>query len=92
MTHSSWHKNGQKEQECNWNDETKDGLVTEWYENGQMESETNWKNGQMDGTLNLWHKNGKKMLQGTMKGGKPISKQFWNSKGEEVDSYKEAEQ
>jgi hypothetical protein len=46
----------------------------------------------MDGTLTLWHKNGKKMLQGTMESGKFISKQFWNSKGEEVDSKEEAEQ
>ena len=67
-----------------------DGRSLTWHENGQTKSETNWKNGQMDGTLTLWHKNGKKMLQGAVKGGKPISIQFWNSKGEEVDSQEEA--
>ncbi len=69
-----------------------DGPLLSWHENGQKEQESNWKDGQVDGTLTLWHKNGKKMLQGTMKSGKTISKQFWNSKGEDVDSQEKAEQ
>ena len=46
----------------------------------------------MEGVAIFWHKNGKKMAQGTAKGGKSISRQFWNSKGEEVDSMEKAKQ
>ena len=89
-THSSWHQNGQKMENATYKKGKPDGRSLAWHENGQMKSETNWKNGQMDGTMTLWHKNGKKMLQGAVKGGKHISIQFWNSKGEEVDSQEEA--
>jgi antitoxin component YwqK of YwqJK toxin-antitoxin module len=87
---SSWHENGQKMENATYKKGKPDGRSLTWHENGQTKSETNWKNGQMDGTLTLWHKNGKKMLQGAVKGGKPNSIQFWNSKGEEVDSQEEA--
>jgi antitoxin component YwqK of YwqJK toxin-antitoxin module len=89
-THTSWYKNGQKMENATYKKGKPDGRSLAWHENGQMKSETNWKNGQIDGTLTLWHKNGKKMLQGAVKGGKHISNQFWNSKGEEVDSREEA--
>ncbi|MDB4551512.1 toxin-antitoxin system YwqK family antitoxin [Akkermansiaceae bacterium] len=85
-----WHENGQKMENATYKKGKPDGRSLAWHENGQMKSETNWKNGQIDGTLTLWHKNGKKMLQGAVKGGKHISNQFWNSKGEEVDSREEA--
>ena len=87
---ASWHENGQKMENATYKKGKPDGRSLAWHENGQMKSETNWKNGQIDGTLTLWHKNGKKMLQGAVKGGKHISNQFWNSKGEEVDSREEA--
>ncbi|MDA7521915.1 toxin-antitoxin system YwqK family antitoxin [Akkermansiaceae bacterium] len=87
---ASWHENGQKMENATYKKGKPDGRSLAWHENGQMKSETNWKNGQIDGTLTLWHKNGKKMLQGDVKGGKHISNQFWNSKGEEVDSREEA--
>ncbi len=87
-----WHANGQKKTEVNFKDGKEDGLRVSWYKDGQKEQESNWKDGQMDGTLTLWHKNGKKMAQGTAKGGKSISRQFWNSKGEEVDSMEKAKQ
>jgi len=88
---TTWYENGQRMEKGTYKTGKLDGPLVKWYENGQKEQESNWKDGQMDGTLTLWHKNGKKMLQGTMKDGKPISKQFWNSKGEEVDSKEEAE-
>ncbi|MDB4739195.1 hypothetical protein OAF91_02235, partial [Akkermansiaceae bacterium] len=69
-----------------------DGHSVAWYENGQKESESNWEDGKMEGVAIFWHKNGKKMAQGTAKGGKSISRQFWNSKGEEVDSMEKAKQ
>ncbi|MDA7498494.1 toxin-antitoxin system YwqK family antitoxin [Akkermansiaceae bacterium] len=88
---TNWDENGQKVGEVNFKDGKEDGLRVSWYKDGQKEQESNWKDGQMDGTLTLWHKNGKKMAQGTAKGGKSISRQFWNSKGEEVDSMEKAE-
>jgi antitoxin component YwqK of YwqJK toxin-antitoxin module len=89
---SSWYENGQRMEKGTYKEGKLDGPLVTWHENGQKEQESNWKDGQMDGTFTLWHKNGNKMLQGTMKRGKPISKQFWNSKGEEVYSKEEAEQ
>jgi antitoxin component YwqK of YwqJK toxin-antitoxin module len=88
----SWHENGQKETEGNFKDGKKDGLSVMWHENGQKHSEVNFKDGKIDGLSVWWHKNGKKRGQVTTKGGESISQQFWNSKGEEVDSIEEAEQ
>ena len=88
----SWHENGQKKTEENFKDGEYDGPAVNWYENGQKKGEGNFKDGKQDGLMVWWHKNGKKRGQVTTKGGESISQQFWNSKGEEVDSIEEAEQ
>ena len=68
------------------------GKYFEFHDNGQKKGEANLKDGKQDGLMVWWHKNGKKRGQVTTKGGESISQQFWNSKGEEVDSIEEAEQ
>ena len=51
------------------------------------------KNGKWEELVNVWHKNGQKREEINYKNGKPVegSEKFWNSKGEPVDTYKEAE-
>ena len=68
----------------------RDGLWTEWHKNGQKQSESNWKEGKEDGLEVWWHENGQKSGELNFKDGELISEKWWNSKGEEVDSYKEA--
>ena len=84
--------NGQKEFEGNWKDGKLDGLVVTWHENGKKESERNFKDGNEEGMQVAWHENGKKQAEANFKEGEPISGKFWNSKGEPVDSFEEAEE
>ena len=85
-----WYKNGQKKSEVNYKDGKEDGLAVAWYENGKKQGEANFKNGKQDGLAVMWHKNGQKMNEGTYKDGEIVSEKYWNSKGEPVDSYDEA--
>ncbi len=68
------------------------GKVYELHSNGQKEKEGNFKDGKMDGLWVGWHKNGQKAGEGNFKDGKLVegSEKWWNSKGEPVDSRKEA--
>ncbi len=86
--------NGQKEFEGNWKDGKLDGLVVTWYENGQKWTESNYKDDKEEGLEVWWHKNGQKWTEENYKDGKPVkgSAKFWNSKGEPVDTYEEAEE
>ena len=64
----------------------------EWFENGQKEAEANFKDDKLDDGLQLmWHENGQKKSEENYKHGKLISKKYWNSKGEPVDSFEEAD-
>ena len=62
------------------------------YESGQKMEEVSYKNGKWDGLYVSWYRNGQKNYEGNYKGGKLVegSEKFWNSKGEPVDSSKEA--
>ncbi len=44
----------------------------------------------MDGLHTWWHENGQKMAESTRKDGKLLSRKYWNSKGEEVETEEEA--
>ena len=85
-----FYENGQKAEETN----SKDGMdkITRWYKNGQKEGEENYKDGSLDGLQTGWHENGQKMYEKNCKDGKEISAKYWNSKGEPVDTYQEAQQ
>jgi antitoxin component YwqK of YwqJK toxin-antitoxin module len=89
----TWHENGQKEAETNFKGDKKDGLFVMWHENGQKMVEGKMKNGKWEELVNEWHKNGQKKSEQNYKDGKPVdgSLKYWNSKGEPVDSRKEAE-
>ena len=57
---------------------------------GHKLGEGNYKDGKPDGLTIIWHDNGQKRAELNFKDGKQISKKWWNSKGEPVDSQKEA--
>ena len=66
------------------------GLFTVWRENGQKEGERTFKDGKRDGLTTTWHENGQKSAEKTYKDGKRVSAKYWNSKGEEVETYQES--
>ena len=68
-----------------------DGLWTSWHEKGQKESEGIFKDGKPDGLWTSWYENGQKRHEMTYKDGKMISEKWWNSKGEEVETWEEAQ-
>ena len=57
---------------------------------GHKLGEGNYKDGKPDGLTIIWHDNGQKRAELNIKDGKQISKKWWNSKGEPVDSQKYA--
>ena len=90
---TQWYENGQKKEESTYKDGKEDGLRTQWHENGQKEDETTYKDGKEDGLRTKWHENGQKWLEKTFKDGAWLggSEKYWNSKGEEVETRKEAQ-
>ena len=87
-----WYENGKKREEINFKDGKKDGLWLYWHENGQKIREENYKGGKDDGLQRGWHENGQKLREAKWKDGKPVegSGKYWNSKGEEVSTFREA--
>ena len=86
----SWYESGKKRGKINYKDGKWDGLILGWYENGQKMIESNYKDGKQDGLQRTWHENGQKGRVASFKDGEEISKKYWNSKGEPVDSWEEA--
>ena len=62
-----------------------------WQENGQKKVENTWKDGEPDGLQTFWHENGQKWTEQTYKDGRWVSAKYWNSKGEEVETYQESQ-
>ena len=91
-SYKSWYENGQKETEIIFVEGTMHGASSGWFKNGQMKSEVIFKEGKLNGGVLNWHENGQKRREATYKDGVLISENFWNKKGEEVDSKEEAEQ
>ena len=85
-----WLENGQKQSEATYKDGEVDGLETVWHENGQKEYEGVTKDGNADGLWMYWHENGQRKSETTFKDGKELSAKYWNSKGEEVETWLEA--
>ncbi len=100
-TTTTWHQNGEKESETAWNPiqfPDKEEVLyypaekKEWYDGGQKRSEETQKDGRKDGLHLSWHKNGRKQSEATYKHGKLVSAKYWNIKGEEVDTFEEAQE
>jgi len=94
--YSGWAKemydSGQVEKLGKFKDGKPDGLVTGWHPNGQKRGEGTAKDGKQDGLQMAWHENGQKAAEATYKDGEKASGTFkyWNSKGEEVETYQES--
>ena len=88
---TEWHENGQKATEVTFKDGEYDGLWTEWYKNGQKRSEGAFKDGERDGLWTNWHPNGQRKSKAVYKDTRWASGRFWNSKGEEVETFAESE-
>ena len=93
--HSGWTKkmydSGQVKGLGQVKDGNPEGLVTAWHENGQKQAEGTHKDGEPDGPWTAWHENGQKGLEATTKDGELVSVKYWNSKGEEVETWLEAQ-
>ena len=85
-----WHQNGTKAAEVNHKDGKQEGLSVRWHQNGTKAAEGNYKDGKADGLSVKWHENGQKAGERNYKDDELISRKYWNSKGEPVDSLKEA--
>ena len=86
------YENGKKRAEANYKLGKEDGLAVMWNQNGTKIAEVNYKHGKKDGLAVMWNQNGTKVAEVNYKDGKKVivSEKYWNSKGEEVDSLKEA--
>ena len=82
--------NGQKSAQGSYKDSNPDGAFTAWHENGQKFVEGTYKEGKKDGLWTEWHENGQKQAEVTYKDGEEVSEKYWNSKGEEVESWRDA--
>ena len=54
-------------------------------------AEQTYKDGKQDGLATEWHENGQKREEETYKDGERVSVKYWNSKGEEVETYSESQ-
>lgn len=92
--YSGWgkemHDSGQASRLAEIKDGKPDGLMIDWHENGQKMTEGTNKDGEQDGLWTGWHENGQKAAEATFKDGEEVSGKYWNSKGEEVETYQEA--
>ena len=92
-----YHKNENKQKQYEWNQSLKDndlvmndGLYIKWDESGKEITVSSIKNDTLEGLEVTWNKNGQKESERNYNNGDVVSQKYWNSKGEEVDSLKEA--
>ena len=85
-----WYENGQKHKDLSCRDGKPDGPATAWYDNGQRHYEQVYRGGVGHGPYKSWHANGQKKGEGAFEEGKAVSMKHWNSKGEEVETAREA--
>ena len=90
--HVRFYESGQKCSEVLYENGSPVGLQTSWHENGQKASESTWKDFyETCGTSIFWHENGQKHGEWVWKDRLILSKKWWNSKGEEVETEEEAD-
>ena len=84
------YKNGVRSSELNYKDGKLHGPWITWHGRWKS-SEFNHKENKAHGVFTMWHRNGKKQGEVIYKDDEKISAQYWNSKGEPVDSEEESE-
>lgn len=85
-----WYESGEKKCDINFLNGNRHGLWIFWHKNGERKYIGKYSNGKMDGHWIYWHENGNKRFEGSFKEGKMSNGKYWNSKGETVNSLKEA--
>jgi len=86
-----WWPNGDIKSEKNYNNGKLHGKRTAWYEtgdpyvihDGQVAGTGYMHNGSFEGVWTDYYKSGQKWFEGTYRGGKLISKKYWNEDGSE---------
>ncbi len=85
--YTTWHKNGQKEEEGQYLNDLPVGKSNWWYENGQKAIEGQYITGDRDGYWIWWHENGQKSVCGEFVKGVEIGKwTWWNEDGKVANS------
>lgn len=84
------YKNGVRSSELNYRDGKLHGPWITWHGRWKS-SELNHKDNKAHGVFTMWHRNGQKQGKVIYKDDEKISAQYWNSKGEPVDSEEESE-
>ena len=67
------------------------GWGKEMYDSGQVRGLVHLKDGKEDGRATAWHENGQKQAEWSFRDGRELSAKYWNSKGEEVETYQESQ-
>jgi antitoxin component YwqK of YwqJK toxin-antitoxin module len=87
-----WHENGNINYEMTYKEGIIGGTFKKWHENGRKYVEEIYQDDQVNGLFTEWHDNGQKKEEGTLKHGRKVPEKYWNSKGEEVETWQEAEE
>ncbi|HEY4312504.1 MAG TPA: hypothetical protein VGN12_23855 [Pirellulales bacterium] len=85
--YTSWHKNGQKDEEGQYLNDLPVGKSNWWFENGQKAIEGQYINGERNGLWTWWHENGQKSACGDFVKGVETGKwTWWNEDGKVANS------
>ncbi len=90
-----YHPDGMKAEECNWRNGKEHGLTTIWYPNGRKGEEITYESGVHNGRQTRYHHpGGWKQSEIIYKDGEPVegTAKLWNSRGEEVFTWKESQE
>ena len=64
--------------------------MSSWYDTGQKRSEGVYKAGKRNGVYSGWHPNGQKWAKRAHNDGELLAAKYWNSIGEQVETFEEA--
>ena len=78
---TTWHANGNKSFEVNYNKGHRHGTCTLWHKDGSKRSEVIYTNGRMDGLWAVWHSTGQIKKAILFKDCREVSKATWYSNG-----------
>lgn len=74
---TSWHSNGQKQLEGDYEHDQQVGKFVWWHSNGQQALEGSFVAGKQDGSWTWWYANGQKQIQGAYASGNPTGRWIW---------------
>ncbi len=82
----TWHRNGTKETQAQYDHETRIGKFQWWYENGQPQAEGDYENGKKIGSWTTWHPNGQKESLGEYQNDQLVGKfVHWDQDGKLIE-------